>query len=447
MIYLLFLNHAAKKCGAALLVLALLSACSTHRKSRIAPPAASLDVPFESHRFQGDSGISIRLPTGTEIRIAPGSLVDAAGNTIRGEVELRVREFHTAQDILRSGIPLNTRQNGSDRLQSAGMIEMRAFSKGEALEVAPGKSVEVGLAGYRKADGYDLWYMEGDDTWDVRGNYRADSNQVKLQAIRTLGDSLKKPRSPKEAAERTFELVGNITAIPYLKPYAGMQWQLDDSEPTEVLGVQGRVHWEDVRIQKVNNKRNTYALTFTQFDRGDQAANKGIQKTILASPLTTRSDMKKRMAIYEREVAEVERRERERQEALAKAKRESDLVHSFKADRMGIWNVDRFFKMEDCVPVFVHFDFEKSMPGEIQRIRLFALYDGDNSVMEYDPANWKSVYLQKGKPMRLIALLPNEQLAIVENESIQLALQKESNEITFQTKRVKSNEFLKTATP
>ena len=226
-----------------------------------------------------------------------------------------------------------------------------------------------------------------------------------------------------------------------------MKWRLDDSEPTEVLGVQGRVHWENVRIQKVKNRQQVYALSFTQFDRGEGASNTGIQKTILASPLTTRSDMKKRMAIYEKEVAEVERRERERQEALARAKREADLIQSFKADRMGIWNIDRFMKMEDCVPVYVHFDFEKSIKSKEQKVRLFALYDGDNSVKEYEATEWNAVYLQKGKPMRLIALLPNEQLALVGDESIQPALLQGKTEVNFQTKRYSATEFRKLISP
>jgi hypothetical protein len=428
-------------------LLILLFACSAHRGSRIAPPVTDIDIPFQKHRFQADSGMQIRLSSGTQIRIEPGSLVDAKGNLVRGEVEFRVREFHSTNDMLRSGIPLNTQRNGSDRLQSAGMIEMRAFANDQVLEVAEGKTIGVDLAGYRNSSGYDLWYMEGDDNWKVRGNYRSDSNRYKIEAIRTLSDSLKKPRSPQEEEDRTFELVGNITEIPYLKPYAGMKWRLDDSEKIEVLGIQGRVHWENVRINKVKNRQQVYALTFTQFDRGEGSSESGIQKTILASPMTTRGDMKKRMAIYEKEVAEVERRERERQEALALAKREADLVQSFRADRMGIWNVDRFQKMEDCVPVYVRFDFEKSIKSGDRPIRLFALYDGDNSVMEYAPSDWKAVYLQKGKSMRLIALLPNDQLALVDNEKIQPVLEQGKTEVSFETKRFSAKEFLKMTTP
>lgn len=433
--------------GAGVFLLSVLSGCAKHRLSRVAPPISGMDIPFQTHWFPADSGISLRLATGTEIRIAPGSLVDAAGKTVHGQVEFRVREFHSADDIFRSGIPLNTRQNGSDRLQSAGMIEMRAFLKQEALELADGKTIGVDLAGYRNSTGYSLWYMEDDNNWNLRGNYRSDSNRSKIEAIRTLSDSLKNPRSPQEEEARTFELVGNITEIPYLKPYAGMKWKLDDSEPIEVLGVPGRVHWENVRIHKVKNRHQVYALTFTQFDREAGASGSGIQKTILASSMTTRMDMKKRMKIYEQAVAEAERRERERQAELARLKREADLVQSFKADRLGIWNVDRFQKMEDCIPVYVRFDFENSFNGHEKKIRLFALYDGDNSVMEYDPSAWNAVYLQQGKPMRLIAVLPNDQLALVDNEPIQVVLQQHNKEVTFQTKRIAAKEFLRTAAP
>ena len=103
--------------------------------------------------------------------------------------------------------------------------------------------------------------------------------------------------------------------------------------------------------------------------------------------------------------------------------------------------------MEDCVPVYVRFDFENSFKDNEKKIRLFALYDGDNSVMEYDPSEWKAVYLQKGKPMRLIALLPNDQLALVGNETIQPVLQQDQKEVTFQTKRISAREFMRASAP
>ncbi len=429
----------------ALLSLSLLS-CSKNRKTRVSAPVRDIDVPFQVHRFQADSGTSFRLPTGTRINIEPGSLVDANGNVVRGEVEFRVREFHRAEDLFRAGIPMDTRANGSDRLQSAGMIEMRAYSNQQELSVAAGRSIGVGLADYRNAKGYDLWYMEGDADWNKRGSFTTDSNRIKIQMVQSLTDSLNKMKAPTEEDPRVFELVTNVKEVPYLKAYEGLKWRLDDSQPIEVMEVQTRIHWEGVRIKRVNKKKNLYELTFTQFDRDDTATSKGIQKTILAQALSSRADMRARSAEYEKDLAEFERIQNERREELARAKREADLIQSFRADRLGIWNLDKLMKMEDCIPVYVRFDFEKEI-GQDEKVRLFALYDGENSIMEFSRDKWNQVYLQKGKAMRLVALLPKEKIAVVSDAAIQSALQRSMTEVTFQTERKEAKEFLKTTSP
>lgn len=436
------LMNPAYKC---LLFVALLAfyGCAVKKKSRIAPPLSPLDIPFESFRFSGDSGTSIRLITGTEIRIEPGTLIDDKGEIVRGEIEFRIREFHNTMDLLRGGIPLNTRANGREQLQSAGMMEIRAFAGNKELSVAPGKSVGVGLAGYRNAEGYDLWYMEEDADWNVRGKFRTDSNRTKWNTIQLLRDTIKEPASPLDEEARIFELVGNVELSPYLKAYEKMKWRLDDSESLERLQSDTRIHWEKVRVELINKKRNLFRLTFIQFDRDNAQANKGMQRTLLASPLTSRGDMKKRMEAYERGLAVLEQMKRERLEQLARSKNEADLLQYFSADRMGIWNIDKLMKMEECIPVIVHFDFEKKLTDENKYPGVIALYDSENSVMQYNRAEGeKQIYLQKGKAIRLLVMLENQQIALVENADIQQALQEGTNEITFRTKQMNLRSFL-----
>ena len=425
------------------ILLMFLYACSANRKSRINPPSQAMDIPFESHRFHADSGTTIRLATGTEIRIAPNSLVDSKGNPAQGMVDFRVREFHRTEDIFRAGIPLNTRAEGNQQLQSAGMLEMRAYSEKEELSVASGRSIGVGLASYRDAKGYDLWHMQENTDWNIRGNFRTDSNRIKWQTIRALNDSLKeRPANTNEVA-RIFELLGNVEEAPYLRSYQNMKWRLDDSEPIERLLTDNRVNWGSVRIVLVDKKKDLYSLTFSQFDREDLSANKGIQRTILASPLTSRKEMKKRTKEYEAGLVELERKRKERLEQLASSQKEADLLQFFSADRLGIWNIDRLLKMENCIPVIVQFDFEKELPSKEKKFTIIALYDGENSVMSFKrDDNPSSIYLQKGKDMRLIALLPKEQVALVDNASIQQALQSGSKEIKFKTKQMGLRDFL-----
>ena len=386
---------------------------------------------------------SFRLSTGTQIRIEPGTLVDSKGNIVHGEVEFRVREFHQTDDLFRSGIPMDTRANGTDRLQTGGMIEMRAFSGKESLNVAPGKTLEVGLAGFRDSKEYDLWYMDEDADWNKRGQYTSDSNRIKIQMVSALTDSLNRMKAPVETDRRIFELVSNLEQAPYLKAFKGIKWRLDESQPIEFLEEQSRIHWEGVRITRVNKKNNLYKLSFTQFEKDDPEASKGIQKTVLARAMSSRADMKSRSAEYEKELAEFERKQNERREQLARAKREADLIQTFRADRLGIWNVDRLMKMEGCAPVYVHFDFENEGIDMKSNIRLFALYDQENSIMEVSREKWNQVYLQKGKAMRLIALLPTDQLALVDNSAIQQCMEAGLKEVTFQTRKIKTKDFLK----
>ncbi len=426
-----------------IMVLPIFYGCSVKKRSRVNPPLASLDIPFESHLFNGESGLRIRLKTGTEINIDPGSFVDEKGNVVRGEIDFRVREFHRAEDVLRAGIPMNTRDNGTQQLQSAGMMEMRAFANKQELSVAPGKSLGIGLAGYRNAEGYDIWYMEDNADWNVRGNFRTDSNRIKGQNIVALRDTIKEPESPLKDEARVFELVGNVELAPYLKAYENMKWRLDDAEPVERLQSDIRIHWENVRVELVNKKRNLFRLTFFQFDRHNSQANSGIQKTMLASPLTSKSDLKSRMAKYEAEVAAWEQKRRERLEQLARSNNEANLIQYFSADRLGIWNIDRLMRMEDCTPVIVHFDFEKNGSTVEKTQSVIALYDSENSVVTFQrDGDNKQVYLQRGKAMRLIVLLADQQIALVENESIQQALKNEVKEITFQTKHMSLGKFL-----
>ena len=368
--------------------------------------------------------------------------MNASGEIVRGAIELRIREFHSTGDILRAGIPMDLSAANAASLQSAGMLEVRAYSRKEMLEVAKGKSLGVSLATYRNSEGYQLYQLENNNRWNVAGEAKYDSNRVKIASIQLNQDSTPKPESATEANPRDFELVGSISEIPYLKPYAGITWRLDDSEPLSVLGIEGRIHWEDVRIRAVNRKKQLYALTFVQFDR-EEPARRGIQKTILARPLASKKDMKQLEKKYEAAIAKWEAQEKERKERLARAKREADLVRIFRMDRLGIWNIDRLMNMENCTPVHVHFDFEKSFSPNDHTIRLFALYDGENSVKEYSTEEWKTVYLQKGSNMRLTAILPNEQIAIVENEAIQEALLNKSADVFFITRKIAAAKYLK----
>ena len=123
-----------------------------HYEQAIHPPIKSQDIAFEEYRFHQDSLVKIERATGTLIQISPQTFVKKNGGEITDSILLKVRELHTADDIFRSGIPMSINKNRKNFLESAGMIELRAYSGGEELEIKNGKTIGIELASFKKGD-------------------------------------------------------------------------------------------------------------------------------------------------------------------------------------------------------------------------------------------------------------------------------------------------------
>ena len=112
-------------------------------EQNIHPPIKSQDIAFEEYRFHKDSTLKIERATGTLISISPNTFVHKNGSEVRDSVLLKVREFHNTEDIFRSGIPMSIDKKRKQILQSAGMIELRAFSGGRNSNVASSRHNKI----------------------------------------------------------------------------------------------------------------------------------------------------------------------------------------------------------------------------------------------------------------------------------------------------------------
>src|SRR5690242_3550896 len=71
----------------------------------ITPPLA-MRIPYDTLHFRAENGLAYHHSTGTNIQIPANALVDKDGFPVTGDVQLLYREFHHAEDILLSGIPM-----------------------------------------------------------------------------------------------------------------------------------------------------------------------------------------------------------------------------------------------------------------------------------------------------------------------------------------------------
>jgi hypothetical protein len=112
---------------------------------------------------------------------------------------------------------------------------------------------------------------------------------------------------------------------------------------------------------------------------------------------------------------------------------EADMVSSFQIRRLGIWNIDKIMNNEDFVKCSLKFDFEKQIDPLVNHIKLFVLYEEDNSVVYYLPQDWDKVRLSKTKRSSLVAVLPNNKVAFVDPKRVNAKVNQGNSNIFFST--------------
>ncbi len=102
----------------------------------------------------------LNLKTGTEIIIPENAFVTKDGKVVKGEVDFSVEEFKNATDIFLSGLPMTYDSAGvSYTFASAGMMELRAYSKGEELDLAPDKQLEIKMTSEQEGN-FNLYSLD-----------------------------------------------------------------------------------------------------------------------------------------------------------------------------------------------------------------------------------------------------------------------------------------------
>lgn len=106
--------------------------------------------------FIAEQGFNYQFPTGTNISIPSGALMNKKGELVNGEVSLLFQEYKDAIDLLLSGIPMNL-DYGMAKTAGAFKIEVSQF--GEKLILDPTKNIKVRFACYEKEEDYSLYLL------------------------------------------------------------------------------------------------------------------------------------------------------------------------------------------------------------------------------------------------------------------------------------------------
>lgn len=271
-------------------------------KPCIAPPIKGLDVPYTVFKVNAEKDAVLDFKTGSKLTIPKNAFTDENGKSVKGEVELRYREFHDAADFFVSGIPMTYDSAGVRyQFESAGMMEMLAYKDGKPVNMAPGKTINVELASAYKGDEYNLYKLDTlKNNWSCLGKDKVESPKgsgepsgdavkkpllvqetpeyktievkkeeakvVKETQIAALPKPPAEPKKPGKVSKEkyTFNLDLDLTDFPEFAVYKNVQWELSDENKNmnqALFADLNKTIWEDATLKEGNKKGENYYLS------------------------------------------------------------------------------------------------------------------------------------------------------------------------------------------
>lgn len=385
-------------------------------KYTVEPRLKDVDVAFRTFEVSANEAKTIELENGTSIEIPANAFVDANGNPVTEDIELRYREFHDAADVLASGIPMKVMQeDGTEAyMQTAGMFEINAYVAELPVQLAENKEIMVNMAS--NVDGaYDFWnYDEKAGEWVNAGTNNPVPNPKKeaaKQELRKLTEQAKlknliEPMKPvkfdKSKPVLNFDV--NYKAFPELEKMSGIVWQYSGTDskmsPRKNKWIY-KEEWDYVDL-KPGKQPNTYLM---------ELSNKDKKFIMDVCPSQKGNQFEKSMAEYQKNLKDYKAGAGNIQKQKELYIQQAKFVRSFAIAGMGIHNYDILMKNGDNIRMMADFDFGTVSPEVKNMIPVYLIAGDRRSVVAFSMEDWDKFGFDPGVENILVAVLPGNKLA------------------------------------
>ena len=268
---------------------------STLFKSMVLPPLKGLDVPYENFSFDAAKGDTLFTLNGSIIIFPRNAVLNAKGETVTGNIEVRTREFNDPFDYSIAGIPMNYDSAGSQyKFISSAMIDITAYKNGEKLQVNPAAKPQLNLVSTNKERKTNLYKLDTvNGKWINRGI--DEVNLVRLKNVATDGltndriyagatmdssievngdadffaaDSAKPIPAPPQKASNLNPLI-NVMIDPgsfkELLVYDGLKFEVIDTKAGKVEE-DSKMDWDNIELIR-GDANGTYKVIFSAKNR------------------------------------------------------------------------------------------------------------------------------------------------------------------------------------
>ena len=425
----------------------------THYSVGIISPLGE-QIKFNTVQFNAEVGVEFHQSTGTHIVIPGNILLDESGRKTRGKVTLKFREFHTANEIFLSGIPM---QFGDDReayFNSGGMMEIEVTQNGKSLSIAKDKKIEIELASAISPDSdYRLFFLTDDITWDNGRNFETINNYRRDNALASMPAIPPTPIDPSPGNDAfIFNIVSDNDAAPQLRVWNNVDWKLNRIEGELTAGEALRVIWDQATVVKSASNGGEYEISY-KFSQADYSGRiHKFQGKLFATPALQGEELALAEAQYTEDLEKYAVTTARLNAEKERLDMEAGILNKFTISEFGIYNIDKIEKLDMFAQVDVAFDFENELNPLINQVMLYVILEDQRGVIKFNAADWDEIPAITSRcsfaavlPKGIVAYVSSEHYAKKINTS---TVRKEVlNTIFFVTKRMSYDDFVEHILP
>ncbi len=414
-------------------------------KTSINAPLEGNDLAFEQYIIHPDSGAIIERNTGTQLTIPANSFVRKDGSKPTGDVALKVREMHNPYAIMQSGIPMEVAGSDGKHLQSAGMIEIRAYEGDDELQMPEGKKIGIELAAYKSSGDYSLYFLKEDRQWETKDSFSHKSNDRRKNKLNTLS---KQPAAPIDSTainEFVFLITADTNYNPELKPFVNQEWLLLENDKMEAVKKAVRQNWNSVTITTEKKRKMQYRIRFS-FDEST-AKEYGVDSicSFLAQPIMSNDQSRrKNRKAFAQKIEEYELLVKQNETEKERVKQQAEMVNAFSINQTGVWNIDKIMK-EEVIITKVKFDFENEMKGSKNDHKIFMIFEDNNSVIYVPRTAWNEIPFPANQSVSIAAAISVSEVAFIPSEVVKGSVRKGNREINMSSQRMSYKDFVRKA--
>lgn len=386
--------------------------------------------PAKEIYFNAEEGCEFHASNGTHLSIPPNSFSLNNGQKVSGKIKVKLKEYHDAKSILLSGIPMQSFENRNNYMQSAGMMEIRAYLGSEELNLSKGESITISLAALNKVDAnYNLYFLKNNEKWEETGSFSTDSNKIKLSKLKGLGNLPEIPKNPKtDSNDFVFSLSMDYKNAPHLKPFKNVDWIMVKRKEDGIPYDEFRKGWNKIKVKQIDLDKDLFEITFSRRvhrGRSNRPDKKETYK-LLAKPALKGKQLAKAIKKYNDNLKKYEILLANKEKEEERIELESDLVNNFQIQSLGIWNCDRYMNTDLYASGTYEFDFEDRYLPFINKVKLYLVLNDQNSVVTYNNVDWDNIPFFMDENIDIFAVLPDLSVAHISSKEYSEKVNKET---------------------